>query len=411
MSACGVAEHFWHAETLATCQTIHCRRLPPWISYSLRSSPRLAVSTTTTCGSALHDGASSKSVALLLRGRLPPGAHHLEATFRGYGEKIVCPLAAPSRTFAVEAHAMIYDADAPRITPALLGLLQAPVLVHALPLANSSQLLNVIATLILYERTTTTTYTAPSFQAVPRRPPTWILMIRMDLHLKQPLAELPGWAHLLLVDGGMRSGKGGGRISHADLVPVAHTANALEHRPRHRREDAGPAPQLFFLFKEASQVWRQSRHRSVCHNWARSRSVSDILHAFTPDMLHCLLAGLRSYIRTERSSNLHHLHDAMRPYVSNASTDIGFLLPGCYCSNSQGGLRNPVYDIVPRHLCYDTSICASPTDFGPDGCCPTAQYCCPHSRRTCAAHEIGPKEMRCRISPRSGLLMVNFTPG
>ena len=63
-------------------------------------------------------------------------------------------------------------------------------------------------------------------------------------------------------------------------------------------------------------------------------------------------------------------------------------------------MRNPVYDIVPRHLCYNASQCGAPSDFV-DGCCATPQYCCPHTRKTCAAP--APPEPKCRITARGEL--------
>ena len=82
---------------------------------------------------------------------------------------------------------------------------------------------------------------------------------------------------------------------------------------------------------------------------------------------------------------------------------VGWLVDGCYNSNPQGGLRNPVYDIVPRLQCYDTSICRTLADFK-DECCPTPTYCCPNSLRTCPANVTYSMQHqpKCRISGGAG---------
>ena len=352
MSNCSRADLF----DATACRSASCHRLPQWLPQAIyeEHAPPWRGVRDSSCGRTTQ----TSTIALLLRGRLPP-AFHLSDVLKNYRDNIVCPFA--SLGHAVEAHLTVYDADEPRLTDEILNLLAAPSLVHSVPLANSSQVLNFVAAVYLFHRHTarvTTTYS-------------WLLLTRLDLRLKQHIVQLPGLSNAL-----------------------ANTA----------------APHKFlFLFQEASDQWRKNRVKGVCFYWVHGHAVSDIMHALRVELLDCLRSALMHYLlRTPllRNTNLHHLYDSLRQFVPTSS--IGFMQPGCYNSNPQGGLRNPVYDIAPRHLCYDTSICSSPNDFtigapndGP--CCATPQYCCPHSKRTCAGPPA-PPQPKCRIKLSDGLI-------
>ena len=68
-------------------------------------------------------------------------------------------------------------------------------------------------------------------------------------------------------------------------------------------------------------------------------------------------------------------------------------MPGCYDSDPQKGLRNPVYDIIPRNLRYNNSICRDLTEFEYEAeldqyCCQSERYCCPTSLKRCPERSV-----------------------
>lgn len=71
---------------------------------------------------------------------------------------------------------------------------------------------------------------------------------------------------------------------------------------------------------------------------------------------------------------------------------VGFVVPSCYDSDPSKGMRNPLYDLVPRHLRRgeNTSLCQSTTEFDASGCCASERYCCPNSRLYCPKTTLTP---------------------
>jgi len=91
---------------------------------------------------------------------------------------------------------------------------------------------------------------------------------------------------------------------------------------------------------------------------------------------------------------LHKTKYHLLPYLLRVGSRLGYLVEdGSFDSNpcSANCLLNPVYDILPRHgWLRESQICQDPSDFVFDPvsetlCCPSPDYCCPHSHVDCAA--------------------------
>jgi hypothetical protein len=87
---------------------------------------------------------------------------------------------------------------------------------------------------------------------------------------------------------------------------------------------------------------------------------------------------------------LHYLERSVRIFFPVAQ--MSFLVPGCYDTDPAKGMRNPVYDIVPRSRRYNNSICRSIDDFQLEQqhqqyCCVSERHCCPTTLRRCPTRQ------------------------
>jgi hypothetical protein len=109
------------------------------------------------------------------------------------------------------------------------------------------------------------------------------------------------------------------------------------------------------------------------------------LHTFGGELLACVLRSLEHYLLHEKEA-LHYISHSLPYFVPR--TQISFLVPGCYDSNPANGMRNPVYDIVPRNRHYNNSICRHLGEFEYENatdsfCCASERYCCPNTQQQC----------------------------
>ena len=338
---CGPTEHnlqlrpplreFFSAELFAQCRTPHCRDLHFWLA-----SENLTTTTVqdddakwAACGASPSMARTTKSAALLLRGRLP-GTAYAHGVMRGYTNSIVCPLR--NVGFLVDVFVTTYEP----LSDALRDVLQ-PTVVSILPYRNSSNLLSTLASLYALLRFVREERQGRSY--------TFVVLTRMDLRLKQPINELPGLSSPS--SGGFRGFK--------------------------------------FIFKEGEANWRGLNRSSPCRLFQMRRRVSDTFHTFGGELLPCVLRSLEHYLLHEKEA-LHYISHSLPYFVPR--TQISFLVPGCYDSNPANGMRNPVYDIVPRNRHYNNSICRHLGEFEYENatdsfCCASERYCCPNTQQQC----------------------------
>ena len=208
----------------------------------------------------------------------------------------------------------------------------APVVLTVMPAQNSSNLQMSVASMLAFV----------DFCRSQRVQYDVVVLTRLDLRLKQPLLELPGY-----------------------------------------RADA-----INFVFHESWGMWRKAGWPSVHSAWGgiRKRRVGDAIHVIPGSQLVCFLLGLIYYANHPREQ-LHYLYDAVTRFTDR----LAFLVNGSYDSDPAKGMLNPVYDIIPRnHHAYNSSICQRLADFKYDArsdshCCanPKAGYCCPNSVLSC----------------------------
>ena len=266
--------------------------------------------------------------ALVLRGRAPTGTSDQEEVAHYYRKMIVRPLT--SAGYAVDAFIHTYLR-----VDGFAAL--APVVLTTMPEEGSSNLQMSVASMLAFV----------DFCRSHRVKYDVVVLTRLDLRLKLPLLELPGYQ-----------------------------ADAIN-----------------FVFRESWGVWRKVGWPSVHLAWDRSRRVGDAIHVIPGSQLVCFLLGLTHYANhpihyaKNPREQLHYLYEAVARFTGR----IAFLVNGSYDSNPAKGMLNPVYDIIPRsHHAYNSSLCRTLADFKYDAqsdshCCanPAAGYCCPNSVLSC----------------------------
>ena len=288
--------------------------------------------------SALCDGSGgdlpppTKRAALVIRGRGPVSGSKTEEdellVATNYLSTVVCPLRRSGhRVQSFVATYGLSEATRSALRPTTLALLRTK---------GSSQVGTVTAAFLRFYDY------ARAEAARGARPFEVVVLLRADLLLKQSLLALPG------------------------VLPFTQ--------------------RVTFAFKEVAAVWRQLNWSSVHHKWLRERRTSDMLHAIDGALLPCFAHALANYLFRPKES-LHYLLTSLLHFVG--STRVGFMVDSSFDSDPLKGMRNPIYDIVPRLRKYDTSVCSTLADFAWDEasasyCCEDAasHYCCPNSRVT-----------------------------
>ena len=268
----------------------------------------------------------TKRAAIVIKGRGPGSEADELLVATNYLSTVVCPLRRSGhRVQSFVATYALSEAARNMLRPTTLALLRTE---------GSSHVATVTAAFLRFYDY------ARAEAARGARPFEVVILIRADLLLKQPLLALPG------------------------VLPFTQ--------------------RVTFAFKEGSAVWRQRNWSSVHHVWRRERRTSDTLHAIDGALLPCFAHALANYNFRPKEA-LHYLMTSLLHFVGDAR--VGFMVDSSFDSDPLKGMRNPIYDIVPRLRQYDTSVCSTLADFAWDEvsasyCCEDAasHYCCPNSR-------------------------------
>ena len=210
-----------------------------------------------------------------------------------------------------------------------------------------------------------------------KTPPSALVILRFDIVLKANLVPL---------------------LDRARLIGPSATSG-FRFLFREMPSDIRAFPRLLAMLTATS-----TRNSSSSSSWWLSspepplRRVSDVLHALSFDVLHCLLAALWQQ-RAGRHpannlANLHNIAGLVEGVLRQAapSVHVGLLLPkGGFDSNPcRGTCRpNPVFSLLrTERTIVRSQICQRAADFELDPqsntlCCPSPESCCPLSVSSC----------------------------
>ena len=244
------------------CNASLCARLHDWLGRGTRSWSDDHFSTSRRCnGAARPPVGINASAALLLRGRW--SGSWLDSVLDNYIAQVVCPLR--KQGYHTESFVTAYST----LPPSAVRLLR-PRLVHVLPAQNSSQLLSIMASVVEFDAFRQR-WQGPPFQ--------FVLLSRLDLHLKQPISTyLPSLA------AGSAAGSNG--FSGASGESGASGASGA----------SGVNGRFLFAFRESWSVWRAIRHSSVCTLWEQTHRVADTMYIFDARLTTCVVRALVHYL-------------------------------------------------------------------------------------------------------------------